>query len=74
MILKNILSSFKPSYRSVQISPRFLYGLDPLALGPSGPHDSRSKLHVRVGHGADYIVLTINSFLNCMMLGNMIMQ
>ena len=24
MILKNVLSCFKPSYRSVQISPRFL--------------------------------------------------
>ena len=46
MILKNVLSCFKPSYHSVQISTRFLKSLDPLALGPSGPHASGSKLHI----------------------------
>ena len=40
MILKNVLSC------SVQISPRFLSSLDPLALGPSGPDASGSKLHI----------------------------
>ena len=45
MILKNVLLYFKTSYRDVQISPRFLLSLDPLALGPSGPRASGSKLH-----------------------------
>ena len=50
MLLKNVLSCFKPSYRSVRISPRFL---DTLALGPSGPHASGSKLHYIKTSGID---------------------
>ena len=44
-----LVSCFKPSYRSVQseISPRFLWSVDPLARGPSGTHASGSKSHIR---------------------------
>ena len=59
MILNNVLSCFRPSYRSVQISPRFLLSLDPLALGPSGPHASGSKLHFYSQY--DKALLQINS-------------
>ena len=56
MILKNVISCFKPSYRSVQMSPRFRVFIKfrPASPWPSGPHASGSKLHNNIQKMSDY--------------------